>query len=191
MLETEFKSIITEDAFNKIKNHYRWDSVKVQENHYYVDENGELSKSKTTFRIRLKDGEYKIQIKVHKNNGSSLQICEETEFFIDNAPKTISAQEAKQYTNLDIGNLIKIGFNKTLRYSLMWNNETEICLDKTEYFDMIDYEIEVEYKNQCPKQLIAELEDMGIRFDAPAKGKYTRFIERLQLANKENNKNIL
>ena len=179
MLETELKCLISKEVYEKIKASYEWDSEKLQENHYYTDQNGVLSANRTVFRIRLKDGAYKIQIKKHKNENSPLQICEETEFEYTGAPETISAEEGLKYTGLDMGELVKIGYNSTIRCSLMWNESTEICLDKTDYFDVTDYEIEVEYSEERPDALISELKSAGVTFSEPSVGKYTRFVRRL------------
>ena len=49
-----------------------------------------------------------------------------------------------------MGELYKMGCAVTIRNSLV-HNGSELCLDKTTYFDKTDYEVEVEYeeKNQC------------------------------------------
>lgn len=179
MLETELKCLISKEVYEKIKASYKWDSEKIQENHYYTDKNGVLSANRTVFRIRLKDGAYKIQVKAHKNENSPLQICEETEFEYTGAPDTISADEGMKYTGLNTGELVKIGYNTTVRSSLMWNDHTEICLDRTDYFDVTDYEIEVEYSGERPDELISGLKAAGAGFSEPSVGKYTRFVRRL------------
>ena len=178
MLEKELKAMLTEEAFHKIEAMYKWDSKKLQENHYYVDTDGVLSQNRAVFRIRFKDGEYKIQVKVHKNQGSPLQICEETEFPAECAPESFSAEDGFRYTGLKTGKLVKLGFNTTLRYSFMWNDTTEICLDKTDYFDETDYEIEVEYTEECSDALLAELKAAGVEFTEKSVGKYTRFMKK-------------
>lgn len=178
MLEIELKCMIDEETFERIKDYYTWDSAQTQENHYYHDTGGALKQTMTTFRIRMKNGIGKVQVKTHKNDNSPLQICEETEFPIEAVPDSISREDGKKYTGLDTGELIKLGFNSTLRHSLMWNADTEICLDKTEYFDITDYEIEVEYTGDLPNKLVDELKSLGVEFTNAATGKYTRFIRR-------------
>lgn len=179
MLEVEYKSLITEDVYNKISEHYKWDWVKHQVNNYYFDENGELGKRHTVVRVREKDGKCAVQIKAHKNPGEALQICEETEFPIDGVPEEIFADDAKKYTGLDVGTLTRAGSLDTLRHSLMWADGVEICLDKSEYLDRCDYEIEVEYTGDFPPQLMEELNSLGVEFKEKSVGKYTRFIRRL------------
>lgn len=178
MLETELKCLINEDVFNKIKQMYTWDSGKMQENHYYVDTAGVLSKNRTVFRIRFKDNRYSIQVKAHKNKDGALQVSEETEFETDSAPEKLSAELGEKYTGLKTGELVKLGYNTTLRYSFMWDKNTELCLDKTDYFDVTDYEIEIEYMNACPQKLLDELKSAGVEFNEKCKGKYSRFISK-------------
>ena len=180
MLETELKSLITKEIYDKVKSMYKWDSEKTQENHYYTDETGVLSKTRSVFRIRRKDGVPKIQVKTHKNYGSPLQICEENEFDCGGAPETVPAETGKRCTGLETGTLTKIGFNATDRCSYMWDKHTEICLDKPEYLGVTDYEIEVEYTNDRPEELLSELKSAGVELSAPSVGKYTRFVNRLR-----------
>jgi uncharacterized protein YjbK len=46
----------------------------------------------------------------------------------------------------------------------MWDSSVEICLDKSEYLDKCDYEIEVEYTGDFPDELTDELKKLGIEF---------------------------
>ncbi len=176
MLETELKSIITKDLYEKIKNEFNWDSAAEQVNHYYSDKNNILQKNRIMARVRVKNGISKIQVKLHKNENSPLQICEETEFDISSPPKIIDADKAKKITGLDVGELHEIGVAKTFRHSLMWNSETEICLDKTDYFDVTDYEIEVEYKGEADSVLLKRLNELGVNFKEKSVGKFSRFL---------------
>ncbi len=179
MQEVEYKCIITEEIYNKVKEHFQWDWSKHQINNYYFDEAGELAKRHIMVRVREKDNSCAVQVKAHKNPGNALQICEETEFPIDHVPEKISAEDSKRYTGIATGELIRIGSLDTLRNSLMWNSSVEICLDKSEYLDKCDYEIEVEYTGDFPDELTDELKKLGIEFRDKSVGKYTRFITRL------------
>ena len=46
-----------------------------------------------------------------------------------------------------MGELYKMGCAVTIRNSLV-HNGSELCLDKTTYFDKTDYEVEVEYEEK-------------------------------------------
>ena len=179
MLETEYKSLLTESEYNKITAHFNWDSVKEQTNHYYCDDEKILAKNRVMFRIRVKDSKSVIQVKLHKNADSPLQICEELEYPVDGVPETIA--DGEKYTGIKTGTLKNLGCTVTLRHSKMWDDKTEICLDKTEYLGIIDYEIEIEYTGEeIPEKLSAELTALGVEFNENSVGKYTRFLKALE-----------
>lgn len=179
MLEVEYKALLSEETYNKISSSYKWDWVKHQVNHYYFDESGELGKRHIMVRVREKDGAFAVQVKAHKNPGNSLQICEENEFPINNVPEYFSPEDGLKYTGVKTGKLSNAGSLDTLRHSLMWKDNVEICLDKSEYLDRCDYEIEVEYTGEFPDKLMCELNSLGVEFKEKSVGKYTRFITRL------------
>ena len=62
MLETEYKSIITEEVYDKIKEKYSWDWIKHQVNSYYIDKSGELGRRHIVVRVREKDGRFAVQV---------------------------------------------------------------------------------------------------------------------------------
>ena len=179
MLEVEYKSLLSEETYNKIREYYHWNWVKHQINNYYFDSLGELGRRHIMVRVREKDGSFAVQVKAHKNPGEALQICEETEFPIDCVPEKISAEDGERYTGVKTGELSCAGSLDTLRHSLMWCEGVEICLDKSEYLDRCDYEIEVEYTGEFPPKLMDELKQLGVEFKEKSVGKYTRFIRRL------------
>ncbi len=178
MLEKEYKSLLTKDEYEKIRNGFTWDSEKVQENHYYTDDEGILRQNRIMMRVRVKDNKSVIQVKHHKNPGSPLQICEETEYAVTGVPK--SFYDGEKYTGIKTDELKNIGCAKTLRSSKMWDEKTEICLDKTEYLGRCDYEIEIEYTSDTPPDgLMKRLTDMGVEFKAVSVGKFSRFLKAL------------
>ena len=178
MLETEYKSLLTEAEYNKIAAHFDWNEIKEQTNHYYGDNDKLLAKNRVMFRIRVKDGKSVIQVKLHKNANSPLQICEELEYPVDGVPDAIT--DGERYTGIKTGELKKLGCSVTLRHSKMWDGKTEICLDKTEYLGITDYEIEIEYTGaEIPAELSAELTALGVEFKENSVGKYTRFLRAL------------
>ncbi|MGN0149123.1 MAG: CYTH domain-containing protein [Clostridia bacterium] len=178
MLETELKSIITKEIYDKIKNTFKWDSSAEQTNYYYTDTEGYLRKKRIMVRVREKNGASKLQIKLHKNSGSSLQICEENEYDVNGVPEYIPAETAMEITGINTGSLICMGNSKTLRNSLMWDRTTEICLDKTTYFDITDYEIELEYTDTLDKELLEKLSSLGVEFKSASVGKFSRFLKK-------------
>ncbi|MCC8168986.1 MAG: hypothetical protein LIO59_01140, partial [Oscillospiraceae bacterium] len=83
------------------------------------------------------------------------------------------------------GDLFRMGSASTLRSSLMWDKSTEICLDKTTYFDVTDYEIEIEYSGTLDKQLIEKLKTLGVQFRESSVGKLSRFLRKFEESNKK------
>ena len=183
MLETEYKSLLTEEEYNKIACHYSWDWIKEQTNHYYSDDESILARNRVMFRVRVKDDRSVIQVKLHKNVNSPLQICEELEYPADGVPEVI--EDGEKYTGIKTGTLKNLGSTVTLRHSKMWDSRTEICLDKTEYLGITDYEIEIEYTGEkIPEELLAELTALGVEFKENSVGKYTRFLRALNNKNR-------
>ena len=109
MKETELKSIIDFDTYTKVKRAFNWESVFEQENHYYTDRGGILRKNRIMVRVRVTGDVSKIQVKLHKNSDSPLQICEETEYETEGVPEIISAETAKKITGMDVGDLYHMG----------------------------------------------------------------------------------
>ncbi len=179
MLETELKCMLTKKEYLKIEEMFAWDWVKEQVNSYYTDAGNELKNHGITLRIREKDNTRKIQVKKHKNAGSPLQICEEYEYPTNSVPERFSAEDVMKMTGLGVEAAL-LGSLTTLRHSLIYSDGIEICLDKNDYLDKTDYEIEIEYTKDIPKELLKKLKDAGVEFSAASTGKCTRFM--LQLA---------
>lgn len=184
MLETELKCIIAKEVYDKVRAAFDWDNENEQINYYYTDEQRVLRKNRVMVRVRARNNSFKLQVKLRKNADSPLQICEETEYDIGGAPIKIPADTAKTVTGLDVGELVKMGGSKTLRSSLTWDKSTEICLDKTDYFDVTDYEIEIEYKDKVSQELINKLLGLGVVFKENSIGKFSRFLKKFDEFNK-------
>ena len=153
MTETEIKSMIDKDLYESILNAFTWEKVREQTNYYYTDKAGILREKRIMVRIRVVGEVAKIQVKLHKNENSPLQICEENEFETEEVPDIINAELAKEITGEDVGELYKMGCAVTKRNSLV-HNGSELCLDKTTYFDKTDYEVEVEYEEKISADLL-------------------------------------
>lgn len=185
MLETELKAIIPQETFNKIAEMFQWDKKIIQTNSYYTDKNGNFRKNGITMRIRTSDNSNKLQIKKHINKTGALHTCEESEFDIHSIPKKIEDTEVKKYTGISETAYL-LGSLTTIRYSFMYTENVEICLDKSRYLGVCDYEIEIEFFGNVPEELIRQLADNGVTFDKKSIGKYSRFVNRLSnIANQK------
>lgn len=182
MRETELKSIIDEETYTKVKRAFNWSGVFEQENHYYTDSAGKLRENRVMVRVRVVEGKSKIQVKLHKNSGSPLQICEETEYEADGVPETIDEKTAREITGMDVGELYRMGAAVTKRRSLT-RGTTELCLDKTAYFDKTDYEVEVEYVDKVSADVLAKLMPLGVDFNRSCVGKFSRFLDEYNKNN--------
>ena len=96
MTETEIKSMIDKDLYESILNAFTWEKVREQTNYYYTDKAGILREKRIMVRIRVVGEVAKIQVKLHKNENSPLQICEENEFETEEVPDIINAELAKR-----------------------------------------------------------------------------------------------
>ena len=76
-------------------------------------------------RIRVVGEVAKIQVKLHKNENSPLQICEENEFETEEVHDIINAELAKEITGEDVGELYKMGCAVTI--------ETALCITDRNY----------------------------------------------------------
>ena len=177
MKETEIKSIIDKETYEKIAVSFEWESIKEQTNSYYTDSDASLKKQGITFRVRTVNGINKIQIKKHQKTDSALQICEESEFDISDIPEKFTAKEVFELTGIE-KEVFLLGSLTTLRHSLFYCDGVEICLDKSDYLDVTDYEIEVEYTNEIPLSLKEKLALLGVSFEKKASGKCSRFMKR-------------
>lgn len=176
MTETELKSIIDRETYQKVKEAFKWQSVKTQTNYYYTDREDALREKRIMVRVREVDGRFALQVKLHKNENSPMQICDEREFEIDSAPDIIDTTTAKKITGEDVGELYKMGSAKTKRRTFT-RSGSELCLDKTVYFDKTDYEVEVEFEEKMSAEIFMRLTVLGVKFDKVCVGKFSRFLD--------------
>jgi uncharacterized protein YjbK len=178
MIETELKSILTKDQYDIISTIFNWEDTKTQINSYYISPDNILKKHGITFRVRTINGEHILQIKKHNGKNGALQVSEETEFPINSIPDEFSGDEVFKYTKIKAPASL-IGELKTIRNSVFFADGVEVCLDKSEYLGTTDYEIEIEYTNPVPQELLDILYNEGVTFNKPCTGKFSRFMNRL------------
>ena len=178
MLETELKAMLTKSQFDKIKEIFTWDSIKNQINSYYISPDNLLKKQGITLRIRTIDNTHILQVKKHTGKNGALQISEESEFEIDAIPIELTDDDVYKYTGIKTTASL-IGDLTTTRYSCFYTPEVEICLDKSTYLGLTDYEIEIEYRKSVPQELLDTFASIDVLFNTPCKGKFSRFMGRL------------
>ena len=67
----------------------------------------------------------------------------------------------------------------TKRKECLKYENVEICLDKNEYLNKTDYEIEIEYKGEYPWPIISILESNEIVISSEVEGKNSRYLREL------------
>lgn len=176
MLEKELKVLLTNEQFNKISNYWKWNKSYEQINYYYTDKNGIVQQKNITVRVRDKNGEYILQVKVPYETCDSIKISEEFEKKVEKVYKKISPDEIYQLTHIQLPELYLIGKLKTYRKENTNYKGCTICLDKNKYGNKVDNELEIEYVDSLEPQILIILREMQIKYEEKCDGKFTRFM---------------
>lgn len=139
MTEFEKKMQLSKTEYDYLMEHVGYDGplfgkpIVKQINYYFDTDDLSMNRQNITCRIRLKEGKYNGTMKKHYENGDqSTEIKMEVRNGIhDNA-------------FIDMGLKLQ-GELTTYRCSLLKDKYFEVFLDKNEYLNTIDYELEVEY----------------------------------------------
>ena len=177
--EKEIKVLISLDEYNRIDKMFDWSKVYSQINHYYGNRY-DLSSEVNTYRVREKNGKIRIQIKIPERNEGALHIKREYEKEIDFVPDRITKEELTEITGLIFDeDKVYIGKLSTQRKEYNGFENIELCLDKNEYLDKVDYEIEIEFRGGYPEEIISLLKKNGIEIRDIVDGKNTRYVKEL------------
>ncbi|MBQ8975049.1 MAG: CYTH domain-containing protein [Oscillospiraceae bacterium] len=178
-VEREVKIMLTREQYDRIFARFDWDETARQTNHYYMDGKGLLRAEKINLRVREKNGKYMLQVKsLVKNEKGGPSIHNEAERETDCAPEQFSAGEVKELTGIDTDGAQRIGCLTTVRSTLQYNGEIEICLDKSEYLGLTDWELEIEYTGDRLEDVLSIVRELGLSADKKPKGKMSRFYAR-------------
>lgn len=186
MIEKELKVLLDKHTYKKVLNLFCWDNIITHHNYYFSDEDYMLEKNKISVRVRKKDDNLKLQIKIPIKNKMALHIKDEYEESIKQIPEVISSEKIKSITGKNIKNAYRIGTLITERYIAWYTDSIRICLDKNIYLKTIDYELEIEYINDIDDTLINLLISNGISFKCDANGKYSRFLNLYKAISEAN-----
>lgn len=150
-LEIELKTLLKKDEYNRLKDQFT-DVTSVLQKNYYIDTpDFELREKKVAMRIRTFEDWAELTLKVPKSVGN-MEYNQKLQ--LKDAEDYLSKEELPQGLVLD--ELAKHGIQSkkwqvlgcltTLRYEM----KTAIglmALDESQYFDIIDYELELEVEN--------------------------------------------
>lgn len=139
MLEFEKKILLTEREYCILLNQITSpDSVIKQTNYYYDNDTLDMNLKGITCRIRHKEDKYTLMIKSHKH-GDDYCSFEKNIAVLDHFDDT-------KFENMGLSLKGKLVTYRQLFYK---DKNIEIVLDKNEYFNVVDYELEIEYPNEC------------------------------------------
>lgn len=170
--------LLTEKEYQKlIKQLSNTAKKTIEKYHYYDTADYELSEKGTIFQITEKDSTFIASIKTLSSNKE-----------IEKVQKVYSEKDNSLFYKF---NALYQGVLTVQRTLLFINNEYKVYIDKNEFLETIDYELEIEYYGlnetsiKAPLTLLAntlnlDYEDLFLRGNF-AKNKSTRFFERKKL----------
>lgn len=178
MLEKELKVLLTKEQYEKIDKLISWEDVYDQINFYYAKEGNEDIPGTPTVRIRSKKGKMQLEVKVPVSaNAGSIMQHEEYAKDIAYIPPVILRETLNDLLErTDMQDTKLLGFLYTNRRISTKYEGCEIALDKNEYLGKTDYELEVEFTDELPCELLREFEFLNIDQSRKVTGKYRRFI---------------
>lgn len=172
--ETEFKAMLTREQYDLVSETFHFLEAKKQENFYYRDDSGTIEPGECTVRIRQKNGICKLQVKVHRGAENGMTTSDEYEADISEIPESICTEELPVRLCEKNIRLTLDGSLVTYR-SVFEGDNYELCLDRNEYADIVDYEVELEFSGEAPADVLEKLNSIGIVFAGECVGKYARF----------------
>lgn len=179
MIENEFKIMLTEQQYTKLREAYSWNRVITQTNHYYDTEQLSLSQKHITCRVRTLGGECFLQMKLP--NGAAYSRVELEKRLGGTVPDFLPAEDLNELAggySEPLPEVKRLGALTTER-SIKLYEGAELDLDKSSYFGVTDFELEIEFTDEAAaRALLAEVkETAGITAaEEVCPGKIHRFI---------------
>ena len=153
-IENEERVMINVDQYNLLKSDYISLPNATQYsliNYYFDDKNLSLKKSHRTLRIRsINDNEYELTLKIKGDNGDkeiNIPLSKNEVIDIINSKSLDNPIINKELNDIKHNEIIYITSLKTDRIEVKYNTHL-LVIDKNEYSDVIDYDIEVESNNK-------------------------------------------
>lgn len=188
--EIEFKQILTKDLYDKIFNTYFKNEKPFSQTNYYIDTKGfKLRGHRSALRIRVKDNSYEMTLKVpaevglmEYNHPTNVKLKMNDTLSNSKLPDDIRNIIEGQF-NVSEDELIILGDLTTLRVETHYQNEL-LVLDKSEYLNKVDYELEFEVDsyNEGYEKFKQLLQEFDIKHEKPL-NKVQRFFEEKQNAS--------
>ena len=184
-LEIEMKTLLNQDEYKKLQTHFSGVTPITQKNYYLDTPDFYLRKHKIAMRIRTFDTSAELTIKIPQEIGNMEYnqdlTLEEAKNCLDNCklPQGMIVEELKS-RGLSTSGWVVLGCLTTVRFE----KETAIglmALDQSSYFDIVDYELELEVENGDQGSLdFQEFLQVNVIQYKKASSKLVRFIENMK-----------
>ncbi len=181
-IEIEAKALVRPEDYKKLLKRFGGYRKYKQTNYYLDNDKSEMRKEGLGLRIRERNGEYEMTLKTPLSQG----LLEKNEHikvdqFEDFAGKGIFPEnDLKRFLtmmDIDVSSLRIKGALTTERIDVPYKGG-KLSIDKNEYSDIVDYEVELEYNNEKDAEdLLRELfEEENIPFSLNKKTKVARAL---------------
>lgn len=181
MVEKEYKTLVSHKQYECIKLMFQWTKCIIQKNYYFDTDEMYCLRNDITVRIRQKKNDYYLQVKMPIRYEGGLHIKKEYQKELHHLKDLITSIEFKELSiPMHIPDVMQIGNLTTerLEYNI---NGTTLCLDRSVYNNIVDYEVEVEYCGEyVDSNLLDKVMSTGVTFDVKTEGKFTRFCKTLK-----------
>lgn len=196
-IEIEFKNMLSEKEFLRLIEAFQLkeDSLVTQLNYYFDTPDFLLKSHHAALRIREKEKRFELTLKEPLDEG----LLETTELLDNETALNFIHQNGRfppgevlnqlQKYLLDIRNIQCFGFLRTDRVELDYEGGV-LVLDKSSYFQKVDYELEYEVTDyQAGKVIFRELLDSYNIPSRPAENKIMRFYKESLRVRREDSGN--
>lgn len=173
-IEIEYKSLLDKDTYENLVNTLNLkNSIYEQINYYFDDDKKSLEKDKIVLRIRKKD----ISLKLTKKSTYGDNILEES-IYLNSDEASSMIKNGFDASIIKINTYVKnIGILKTYRTKCPYKNGT-LFLDKNEYNNITDYELEYEASNEDSGE--AEFKEILNELNIPFKKSKSKFLRCME-----------
>lgn len=186
--EIEFKQIITASLYETLQEKYFKNCVLFKQVNYYIDTpDFKLKQHRSALRIRVKDKQFEMTLKTPAEVGLMeynhiISINPEIDMIIpnDSLPNDIRQILVKQF-GVNDQSLSILGALTTYRQETQYQGDL-LVLDKSEYLDTTDYELEFEVKDydQGLQKFQSLLNEWNLEHKQPL-NKVQRFFKKKKL----------
>lgn len=180
-IEREIKISLTQEQYKTAEKLFQWNKIIEQTNFYYIPQR---DSGMTSIRVRQIGERYFLQLKAPISENGALHVKKEYESELESLPEKLTAQELSKLVGSDFPAADLAGSLHTQRKLCTAFDSVEICLDKSDYLGVTDYELELEYTADYPEEPLEILKNAGITQGEAVTGKYARFMERAKKLGK-------